>query len=92
MSTGNTRQMLKAGKFLTLIECTPMLYVFALVFGFFEGWWLFNDGRRHCLADVHFWVRGLVKAGFAEVAWLEEKELGREKVGRIDPQLIVAFM
>lgn len=91
-STGNIRQMLKPGGFLALIELMPRLYWFDPVFGFFEGWWLFNDGRRHCLADLDFWESSLMGAGFKKVAWLDEKEEDKDGLGRKDPQLIVAFV
>lgn len=91
ISTGNIRQMLRPGGFLALIELMPRLYWFDLVFGFFEGWWMFNDGRQHCLADLDFWQDSLIKAGFEEVAWLDEDEGRSRTVGRVDPQLIVAF-
>lgn len=91
VSTGNIRQMLRPGGFLALIELMPRLYWFDLVFGFFEGWWMFKDGRQHCLADLDFWEYSLIKAGFKEVAWLDDDEGASTPVGRVDPQLIVAF-
>ena len=54
-SCANARKMLRAGGFLALVETTHRLFWMDLVFGLLEGWWLFNDGRKHCLADLKFW-------------------------------------
>ena len=50
-STFNIRKMLRPQAVLCLVELTRNLYWFNLVFGLLEGWWLFNDGRKHVLAD-----------------------------------------
>ncbi|KAB5547340.1 beta-ketoacyl synthase domain-containing protein [Coniochaeta sp. 2T2.1] len=86
-STTNMRRMLRADGFMALVELTTRLYWFDLVFGFFDGWWLFVDGRRHALADTGFWEGSLRGAGFGEVTWLDEDAVG----GTVNPQLILAF-
>ena len=37
--------------------------------GFFEGWWLFEDGRSHAVTDEGLWKRNMVEAGFGDVRW-----------------------
>lgn len=73
LSLGNLRKMLREDGALALIEMTPTvtnsLYVMDVIFGLLEGWWLFNDGRSHALADVNHWKRVFLEAGFQEVLW-----------------------
>lgn len=68
-SCTNIRRMLQPGGVLCLVELTKNLYWFDLVFGLLEGWWLFNDGREHVLADEHRWGKCLQAAGFNWVDW-----------------------
>ena len=68
-STTNIRKMLRADGVLCLVELTRNLFWFDLVFGLLEGWWLFNDGREHALADERRWERCLHAAGFEWVDW-----------------------
>ena len=69
LSTTNIRKMLRYDGILCLIELTRNLFWFDLVFGLLEGWWLFNDGREHVLADERRWERCLRAAGFQWVDW-----------------------
>ncbi|KAL4961544.1 uncharacterized protein BDV14DRAFT_203730 [Aspergillus stella-maris] len=64
-------QMLQPGGFVSLVEFTKNMFWFDLVFGLLEGWWLFNDGRQHVLADEAFWERCMRKVGFQHVAMTE---------------------
>lgn len=68
-STTNIRKMLRADGVLCLVELTRNLFWFDLVFGLLEGWWLFNDGRKHALAHERFWEQCLHAAGFKWVDW-----------------------
>ncbi|RYO80319.1 hypothetical protein DL764_009910 [Monosporascus ibericus] len=68
-STTNIRKMLRPGGVLGLVELTRNLYWFDLVFGLLEGWWLFNDGREHALADERRWEHDLRAAGFNWIDW-----------------------
>lgn len=68
-STTNIHKMLRYDGILCLIELTRNLFWFDLVFGLLEGWWLFNDGREHVLADETRWERCLRAAGFQWVDW-----------------------
>ena len=68
-SCTNIRKMLRADGVLCLVELTRNLYWFDLVFGLLEGWWLFDDGREHALADEQRWERCLIASGFEWIGW-----------------------
>ncbi|KAL8720221.1 MAG: hypothetical protein Q9225_002883 [Loekoesia sp. 1 TL-2023] len=70
-STTNIRKMLQPEGLLCLVELTRNLFWFDLVFGLLEGWWLFNDGRKHALASEGLWEHDLHRAGFRWVDWTE---------------------
>jgi hypothetical protein len=48
-STSNIREMLKDDGFLIMLEITSLIPWIDPSFGMLEGWWLFNDGRKHAL-------------------------------------------
>ena len=67
-SAENARRMLRPGGFLTLVEYTSKIYYYLdVVFGQFDGWWAFDDGREHALMDESGWRRTLERAGFEKV-------------------------
>lgn len=68
-STTNIRKMLRPDGILCLVELTRNLFWFDLVFGLLEGWWLFEDGRKHALASESLWDKDLRAAGFNWVDW-----------------------
>ena len=70
-SASNIRRMLRDDGFVSLVEFTRNISWFDLVFGLLEGWWLFEDGRRHVLATEHFWENSLKSAGFGHIAWTD---------------------
>ena len=70
-STSNIHRMLRPDGILCLVELTRNLFWFDLVFGLLEGWWLFNDGRKHVLAKQNLWRKNLNQAGFQWVDWTE---------------------
>nr|BCD52390.1 polyketide synthase SptM [Aspergillus sp.] len=80
-SCSNIRRMLRPDGILCLIELTRNLFWFDLVFGLLEGWWLFDDGRKHALASEHLWNETLDKAGYSWIDWsrneLKESEFLR---------------
>lgn len=88
-STTNIRKMLRPDGVMALIELTTRLAMLDLLFGFFDSWWLFQDGRQHALADVDFWRRSLEEAGFGTTEGVLEKP--KSKDGPINPQLIIAI-
>ena len=68
-SCTNIRKMLRPDGILCLVELTQNLFWFDLVFGLLEGWWLFEDGREHVLANERLWDQNLRRAGFQWVEW-----------------------
>ncbi|KAJ5675962.1 hypothetical protein N7462_008859 [Penicillium macrosclerotiorum] len=68
-SATNLRRMLRTDGFACLVEFTKNLSWFDLVFGVLDGWWLFEDGRRHVLADEWFWEKNMKNGGFKHVTW-----------------------
>jgi acyl transferase domain-containing protein/acyl carrier protein/SAM-dependent methyltransferase len=60
-------QMIQPGGFVSLVEFTKNMFWFDIVFGLLEGWWLFNDGRQHVLADEAFWEQCMRGVGFQHV-------------------------
>ena len=67
-SLTHVHYMLRADGFITVVEFTKNIYWFDLVFGLLEGWWRFNDGRKHVIADEAFWEQSMDQAGFHHVA------------------------
>lgn len=67
-STTNIRKMLRSDGFVSLVEFTRNIFWFDLVFGLLGGWWLFEDGRKHVLADMPFWENSMKSAGFKHVS------------------------
>ena len=68
-SCTNVRRMLDKNGILCLVELTRNLHWFDLVFGLLDGWWRFEDGRKHTIADADCWDRELTRAGFGHVVW-----------------------
>jgi malonyl CoA-acyl carrier protein transacylase/SAM-dependent methyltransferase/acyl carrier protein len=69
VSLRHARQMLRDDGALGLIEITQNMYWLDIVVGLFEGWWMFEDGRKHALADERHWEKRIKSAGFEEVSW-----------------------
>ncbi|KAL6792235.1 S-adenosyl-L-methionine-dependent methyltransferase [Trichoderma sp. SZMC 28013] len=61
--------MLRPDGFLMLLEQTQQIPWVDFVFGLLEGWWLFEDGRRHALAPVDHWEKVMKQVGFGHVDW-----------------------
>ncbi|KAI9643621.1 hypothetical protein NHQ30_008243 [Ciborinia camelliae] len=68
-STAHIRDMLLPNGFCSLVEFTRNVFWFDLVFGLLDGWWVFEDGRTHVLADEWFWESSMKSAGFGHVSW-----------------------
>lgn len=68
-SLSNIRDLLTENGFVALVEFTRNMFWFDLVFGLLEGWWLFEDGRTHVLADTDFWEKSLKDAGYSGVGF-----------------------
>ncbi|KAL7622900.1 hypothetical protein AAE478_006579 [Parahypoxylon ruwenzoriense] len=70
-STSNVRKVLRSDGFLLMLEMTRTPYWVDLIFGLFEGWWLFDDGRRHALTHESRWETDLQAAGYGHVDWTD---------------------
>jgi acyl transferase domain-containing protein/acyl carrier protein/SAM-dependent methyltransferase len=71
VSATHIRQMLRPDGFVSLVEFTRNIFWFDLVFGLLEGWWLYEDGRKHVLASEKFWDSSMRAAGFKHVTWTD---------------------
>ena len=70
-STQNIRKALRPDGFLMMLEMTSPLYFIDIIFGLFEGWWLFNDGRRHAISHQTRWEKDLQSVGYGHVDWTD---------------------
>ncbi|KAJ3556703.1 hypothetical protein NPX13_g10080 [Xylaria arbuscula] len=70
-STANMRKILRPDGFLMILEMTGTLYWVDMIFGLFEGWWFFDDGRTHAVADEQRWKRDLQSVGYGHVDWTD---------------------
>lgn len=70
-STENIRHLLRPDGFLLMLEMTESLLWVDLVFGLLDGWWTFDDGRKHALASPQTWHKVLSEAGYGQVEWTE---------------------
>ncbi|PNY29434.1 Polyketide synthase [Tolypocladium capitatum] len=82
VSVTNVKKMLRPDGFLMMLEMTQPLYWVDLIFGLFEGWWLFEDNRQHAIAPESQWERELQNAGYGHVDWTDGKrpEVAIQKV------------
>ncbi|KAK3297385.1 uncharacterized protein B0H64DRAFT_457516 [Chaetomium fimeti] len=69
VSASNVRQALRSDGFVMILEMTEVVPFIDLVFGLLEGWWLFDDGRKHAVVPAEHWERELHTAGFGHVDW-----------------------
>ncbi|RYP78383.1 hypothetical protein DL771_000568 [Monosporascus sp. 5C6A] len=81
-STGNMRKLLRPDGFLLMLEMTRNMYWVDMVFGLFEGWWFFDDGRKHAVADEARWERDLQSVGYGHVDWTDGQR-AESKVERL---------
>ncbi|KAE8146578.1 hypothetical protein BDV25DRAFT_143578 [Aspergillus avenaceus] len=70
-STKNIRKALRPDGFLMMLEMTETLVWIDVIFGLLEGWWLFEDGRRHAIAHQSRWERVLQSVGYGHVDWTD---------------------
>ncbi|KAI8632694.1 putative polyketide synthase [Xylariaceae sp. FL1651] len=71
-STENIRKALRPdGSVLMMMEMMRPLHWVDVVFGLFEGWWLFDDGRDHAVASESAWQTALHSAGYSSVHWTD---------------------
>lgn len=70
-STGNIRKALLPNGILMMLEMTGTLYWVDMIFGLFEGWWLFDDGRTHAVTNESQWKTALSSVGFGHTDWTD---------------------
>ncbi|THC94144.1 hypothetical protein EYZ11_006393 [Aspergillus tanneri] len=68
-SAKKLRKYLRPNGLLMMLEMVEPLYWIDMIFGLFEGWWLFADGRSHALTPPARWKTDLQAAGFGFVDW-----------------------
>lgn len=86
-STEQMRRGLRSDGLLMMVEMTGTLYWVDMIFGLFEGWWLFDDGRKHAVADEMRWKTDLTKAGYGYVDWSD----GRKPENKVE-RLLMAMV
>jgi nucleoside-diphosphate-sugar epimerase/SAM-dependent methyltransferase len=85
-SAKNIRKALRPDGFLMMIEMTGTLYWVDIIFGLFEGWWYFDDGRTHAVTHESRWEKDLQAVGYGHVDWTD----GDRPENKLE-RLIVAF-
>ena len=81
-STKNIHDILRPDGMLMMLEMTETLPWIDLIFGLIEGWWLFDDGRRHALVPPSVWEDILQQVGYGHVDWTEGR-LAEANVQRV---------
>ncbi|KAI1374273.1 putative polyketide synthase [Hypoxylon crocopeplum] len=84
------RGMLRPDGFLCLVEMTRPMYWVDIVFGLFEGWWMYEDGREHVVAHEKRWEADLQASGYGHVDWIdgasEESKIWKFIIAAADPE------
>ena len=70
-STKNIRKFLRPDGFLMMLEMTKTVCWIDLIFGLLEGWWLFDDGRRHAISGESSWEKELQSVGYGHIDWTD---------------------
>lgn len=71
VSGSNIRKALRPDGFLMMVEMTGTLYWVDMIFGLFEGWWFFDDGREHAVTHEKLWEKELQAVGYGHVDWTD---------------------
>lgn len=69
VSTSNIHKMLRPDGLLLLLEMTEPMYWCDIIFGVFEGWWMFEDDRQHAVTSPEAWERVMHSVGYGHVDW-----------------------
>ncbi|KAK4243562.1 S-adenosyl-L-methionine-dependent methyltransferase [Corynascus novoguineensis] len=70
-SLKNIHKILRPDGVLIFHELTTQMPWADVVFGLFEGWWRFNDGRQHALQSPQAWAKMLEAAGYGHTDWTD---------------------
>lgn len=81
-SLTNLRKFLQPHGLALVMEVQEQLCWADFVFGLFEGWWKFDDGRTHATAGADTWKNAFTDAGFIHVDCTggKMKESGLQRV------------
>ena len=71
VSSQNIHKFLRPDGFLMMLEMTETLYWVDMILGILEGWWLFDDGRKHAIAHESCREQELHTAGYGHVDWTD---------------------
>ncbi|KAL4738147.1 hypothetical protein BDV11DRAFT_216171 [Aspergillus similis] len=82
----NIRKALRPDGFLLMLEMTGTLHWVDIIFGLFEGWWYFDDGRTHAVTHESRWAKDLQAVGYGHVDWTD----GVRPENKLE-KLIIAF-
>ncbi|KAJ5734490.1 hypothetical protein N7493_003276 [Penicillium malachiteum] len=74
-SLTHINQVLQPHGFVALAEFTKRIPWLDCVFGLLDGWWLFEDGRRHALAPAPLWQKSMLAAGFRQAIATGDRSL-----------------
>jgi acyl transferase domain-containing protein/acyl carrier protein/NAD(P)-dependent dehydrogenase (short-subunit alcohol dehydrogenase family)/SAM-dependent methyltransferase len=87
-SASHVKEFLRSDGLLLMVEMTtPLLWV-DVIFGLFEGWWLFDDGRSHAVTNEADWKRHLLAAGYGSVDWTD----GERPENKLEKLIIATVM
>jgi nucleoside-diphosphate-sugar epimerase/acyl carrier protein/ubiquinone/menaquinone biosynthesis C-methylase UbiE len=73
-SLSNIQKTLRPDGFLMMVEMTTPIYWVDVIFGLLEGWWLFDDGRKHAIAHESRWESDMKSVGFDHVDWSDGQQ------------------
>ena len=85
-STANIHKLLRPDGFLLMLEMTDTMYWVDMIFGLFEGWWFFDDGRTHAVTNELSWQKDLESVGYGHVDWTD----GQRPENKVE-KLIIAM-
>ncbi|KAF3055676.1 Conidial yellow pigment biosynthesis polyketide synthase [Daldinia childiae] len=81
-SCANIRESLREDGFMMILEMTEIVPFVDIIFGLLEGWWLFDDGRKHAIASPDRWERDMQTAGFGHVDYTDG-HLAENKIQKV---------
>ncbi|OTB00230.1 hypothetical protein M426DRAFT_66280 [Hypoxylon sp. CI-4A] len=81
-SCANIRESLRDDGFMMILEMTEIVPFVDIIFGLLEGWWLFDDGRKHAIAPPERWESAMQAAGFGNVDW-SDGHLPENKIQKV---------
>ncbi|KAH8693375.1 S-adenosyl-L-methionine-dependent methyltransferase [Phaeosphaeriaceae sp. PMI808] len=67
----NIHRILRPDGFPVMLEMTEAVPWIDSVFGLVDGWWLFNDGRQHALAQSDVWEKTLRANRYGHLDWTD---------------------